>query len=112
MFPCTRCGVCCKTIGRLITEAINATDNQNPLIVEIRSFPFKVNGQTCSMFIEGEGCSVYNNRPDICNIDKMYEKYYKHTGMSLKEYYSYNAAGCNILIDESGTSHDLKVILK
>lgn len=112
MFPCTKCGVCCKTIGRLIADANNASDDQNPLIAEVRAFPFEVKGQTCSMYIEGKGCSVYNERPDICNIDKMYEKYYRYTGMSLKEYYSFNAAGCNILIDENGISPDLKVILK
>jgi len=111
MFPCTKCGICCKSIGRLITEARNDMSKGNALLQEVRAFPFQINGIVCSKYEEGVGCTVYDDRPDICNIDKMYEKYYQSIGMSIDEYYSYNAAGCNVLIDQFGGPQEKKVFL-
>lgn len=38
-------------------------------------------------------CTIYNDRPEKCNIDKMYIKYYKDK-MSLKQYYELNYEAC------------------
>jgi uncharacterized protein len=112
MFPCTKCGICCKSIGRLVTEARNEKSNDDKLLQEVRVFPFEINNNVCSKYEEGIGCTVYDTRPDICNIDTMYERYYKPTGMTKPEYYSFNAAGCNLLIDEFNVDPSKKVFLK
>lgn len=45
-------------------------------------------------------CSIYKNRPDKCNVDKMYEKFYKNT-ISIEEYYKLNYEVCNRLKKEN-----------
>lgn len=41
-------------------------------------------------------CCIYKNRPDKCNVDKMYEKFYKNT-ILLEEYYELNYEVCDRL---------------
>lgn len=41
-------------------------------------------------------CSIYENRPDKCNVDKMYEKCYKDK-IFIEEYYKLNYEACNRL---------------
>ena len=41
-------------------------------------------------------CTIYDKRPVICNIDKMYEIYYS-SQMSRDEYYRLNQKCCQIL---------------
>ena len=74
MFPCTKCGACCKRAG--------ATG----------LMPSKADG-SCIYLNTDNTCSVYNKRPDICSIDKMYKK--RQLLMSKKEYYKLSAKICN-----------------
>lgn len=56
----------------------------------------------CKYFdVESKLCLIYNNRPDKCNIDKMYIKYFKKE-VSLEDYYQLNYVACKKLKDESG----------
>lgn len=55
----------------------------------------KGNG-TC-MYLKDNLCSIYDNRPDICRIDYMFEKIYK-TIMTKDEYYKLNYKACRELI--------------
>lgn len=41
-------------------------------------------------------CNIYNYRPDKCNIDKMYELYFKGI-MTREEYYKLNYNACKKL---------------
>ncbi len=41
-------------------------------------------------------CNIYNERPDICNVDLSYEKYFKSI-YTKEEYYELNYEGCRIL---------------
>lgn len=61
-FPCTKCGVCCKNISHI--EALR---------------DFNLGNGTCKFLdVDSNTCKIYHNRPEICNIDSMYEKYYIH----------------------------------
>lgn len=51
----------------------------------------------CRYFdVTSKQCSIYKNRPDKCNVDKMYEKFYKNT-ICIEEYYELNYEACNRL---------------
>ena len=80
MFPCTGCGLCCQNITT---------------IKELKEYDLG-NG-ICKYFdhINNE-CRIYDNRPDICRVDKMYELvYYKE--FTKEEFYIGNANICNHL---------------
>lgn len=49
----------------------------------------------CKYLTENSLCSIYEHRPDRCNVDKMYEK----TGqnMTKEEYYKIVKSACNLL---------------
>lgn len=68
----------------------------------MKSFPYaaKEDG-SCEKLVDGK-CSVYANRPLICNMERMYYKYYKP--QNLPKAVFYNAAGsrCNQLIHLQG----------
>lgn len=52
----------------------------------------------CSYLTEDNLCSIYNDRPDICRVDKMYEKR-KEVGMkvSKEDYYKLSKLFCEFL---------------
>lgn len=91
-FNCTGCGECCKQIGKTLVA-------QHTLIpwmrAVVREFPYKAkeNGH-CEMLVDDK-CSVYEDRPLLCNIDKMADD----TTMPLSkfEWYKMNYEGCGIL---------------
>jgi Fe-S-cluster containining protein len=59
-------------------------------------------------------CSIYDTRPDICRIDKMYEINSGSIGgvdMSRKEYYKLNTLACHRMIDEEGMDKKWKIKL-
>lgn len=41
-------------------------------------------------------CSIYENRPDKCNVDKMYDNYYKDI-LTKEAYYERNYEACRLL---------------
>lgn len=51
----------------------------------------------CKYFDEDSHlCMIYDNRPLVCNIDKMYEVFFSDS-LSLTEYYNLNYKSCEIL---------------
>lgn len=79
MFKCDRCGICCQHID---------------LIPQLKEFD---SGKgRCIHLLENNLCEIYLNRPDICNVEKMYEKYFKDN-ISKEEYIRQNMKGCNEL---------------
>lgn len=77
-FPCDMCGMCCRHINR--TDMLKEYDTGNGI---------------CK-YLKDNKCSIYANRPDICNVDLMYEKFFKKY-MSKEEYYNINIEVCNQL---------------
>lgn len=82
-FSCDGCGLCCRHINRV--PQLSAFDRGDGVCVNLNE----------------EGlCSIYENRPEICNVDLMYEKYF-HKLYSLEEYYRLNHEQCEILKKET-----------
>lgn len=79
MFTCTKCGFCCRNIGEI------------PELAE-----FHTGDGICIHLSDENLCNIYANRPDICNVEKMYELTYKAI-MSKSEYERRNMEGCKLL---------------
>jgi Fe-S-cluster containining protein len=78
MFPCTGCGLCCQNIAT---------------VKELKEFDLG-NG-VCKFFdIKTNNCMIYESRPDICKVDKMFNIKYNNE-FSKKEFYKLNAKVCN-----------------
>ena len=62
IFPCTKCGLCCQNISS---------------IPELKDYDLGTG--ICKYFDSiTNGCEIYENRPLICRVDKMFDlKYHK-----------------------------------
>ena len=61
-FPCTQCGLCC----------------QHVYLAEETQFLDRGDG-TCRHYdMAGKSCAIYEERPDICRVDRMYALRYAH----------------------------------
>jgi len=80
MFACDKCGLCCTQLSdSSIYSELDRGDG------------------VCKFFDEETRlCSIYFNRPLLCNIDESYEKYFKWS-MSKEEYYQTNYEVCRKL---------------
>lgn len=104
-FKCTSCGACCSHIDRAIFNSGLA----KPYKEMVASFPYKWDKTgKCEMLDKDNKCSVYNNRPLICNLQAQWEKYF-YKDMSLAEYYRMQNNACNDLIIDDGLSADLLI---
>lgn len=77
MFICDKCGLCCMNL------------NMSPLYSTLDS------GDGSCRFFDKETklCAIYEKRPIICNVDKMYEQCFKDK-MTKEEYYALNYEAC------------------
>ena len=83
MFPCERCGVCCRKVGTVS-------------IAKDMALPSGV----CKYLDEDTNlCRIYSTRPIFCNVDAYYEKYLKDT-MSRECFYERNKEACRKMQNE------------
>jgi Fe-S-cluster containining protein len=80
MFPCSGCGLCCQNIGHI--EELKEF-NRGDGVCKYYDFASKL-------------CLIYETRPDICQIDTMYQKEYFQK-FTKEEFYKLNAEVCNKL---------------
>ena len=80
MFKCDCCGLCCMNLkNSIIYRKLDRGDG------------------ICIYFdYEKRLCKIYKKRPEICNVDAMYEKYYKDK-ISQRKYYELNYEACKLL---------------
>lgn len=83
MFPCTSCGLCCQNISQ---------------IEELKEFDLG-NGICKYLDLINNSCKIYESRPDICRVDKMYNIKYNNL-FTKNEFYIENAKACNLLQDK------------
>jgi Fe-S-cluster containining protein len=95
MFPCTGCGACCKHI-----------DSSNQLK------DFDLGNGTCKhLNLVDNSCNIYDNRPDICRVDKMFDiEYYKE--YTREEFYRKNAEICNYLQEIHSIDKSYRIEIK
>lgn len=78
MFECDKCGMCCRNLDK------------SDIYKELH------NGDGICKYLDGNLCSIYDDRPLLCRIDESYEVYFKDK-MSLNEYYEANYKVCSEL---------------
>lgn len=79
-FPCSKCGACCRKIGKIYPELEGPSG-------------------ACIYLSEDNLCSIYPDRPLLCNVDKYYDEFLKDK-MSREEFYNLNLAACKKLQEE------------
>lgn len=75
MFMCDKCGKCCRNLDK------------SPIYEEFH------NGNGICKYLDGNLCSIYENRPLLCRVDESYNKFFKNT-MTLEKYYKINYEFC------------------
>lgn len=85
MFPCTKCGLCCKNVGR------------NSLYKDLDR-----GDGICKNLTNTMSCSVYEDRPLLCRIDDAFDKIFA-VHLSRKKYYELNVQVCYKLQVSAGT---------
>jgi len=79
-FQCTKCGVCCTRLD----------------LSELYSFLNRGDGVCCYFDENSRLCTIYSERPELCNVELMYEKeFYKF--FSKEEYLLENYKACELL---------------
>jgi Fe-S-cluster containining protein len=89
-FPCTGCGCCCRRINQAVRH-FNINDKKHPLY-----FPYGWDEDgVCDNLTEDNKCTIYEERPLICNI----EKFGKYMELNPKEFFAQNIRACNYMMD-------------
>lgn len=96
-FRCIKaaCGLCCERIA----DVLAMKDHGDPILDKlIDQFPYKlINGQ-CPMY-KYKRCSVYKDRPLLCNIDKIYDVY-PEIAPSRQIWHKWNYDSCRFIINK------------
>lgn len=86
-FHCDRCGLCCSKVGKF------------PSMKE-----FDRGDGACKHLNGDNTCAIYENRPTICNVDRLYEERFKDD-MTRDEWYRLQYEGCRELKEENGNGN-------
>ncbi len=78
MFECDCCGCCCKNLDK--SELYADLDR----------------GDGTCIYLAGNLCSIYDERPLLCRVDECYERYFCEF-MEYEEYYRLNKEECKNL---------------
>jgi Fe-S-cluster containining protein len=111
LFDCLVCGKCCRSIGKLVVGVIATLDHAeqtgeeiHPILIEISEFPYDINPDGSCSKLSGDICSVYENRPFVCRVDSMYEKYWSKI-MSRDDWYAESRKSCTKLQEGKHDNH-------
>ena len=99
-YPCTQCGACCRRISR----AIEFVKTMSPEKQKLFAFPYTHTNGVCDMLVDNK-CSVYEDRPLLCNIEKTAEV----LNLTLGMFYEANVTACNNMMDEDGMPEHFKI---
>lgn len=79
-FPCSGCGLCCRNVDKA---------------EETRQFD-RGDG-TCRHYVDAtRHCGIYDDRPDICRVDRQFETTYAAT-LTWDEFVLLNLRACEFL---------------
>ncbi len=77
-FDCSKCGACCR---------------QAPAeLLKMAGLPVRPGGVGCANLLPDNSCAIYETRPTLCRVDKMFEKF-QHK-MSWEQYKAATAVVC------------------
>ena len=78
-WTCTRCGACCRHVGRVPILAKYADESG-----------------ACKFLDKDNLCTVYEKRPPVCNVAWVYEHFFKGH-VSEEEFYARTQEACEAL---------------
>ena len=105
-FPCTKCTLCCTNLDVLLANK-QYLDPVRKSLFDLFPYKPKEDG-SCEMLSEDGSCTVYEDRPDICNISTVA----KALNTDITEYYRISARSCNQLIINAGLPAEYLVNLE
>lgn len=83
MFPCERCGCCCKQVGRIkFAEHLALKD-----------------GSCKYLDKKSNLCKIYVDRPIFCRVDDFYDNFLSNE-MTREDFYRRNKFNCRIFQSE------------
>lgn len=89
-FPCSQCGLCCQRVA--LAEQTRFLDRGDGIFRH---------------YDEGSRqCMIYETRPDICRVDKMYDKVYA-SQYTWKGFVILNMRACHAMQAQAGQAEDL-----
>jgi len=99
--PCIGCGLCCTIVGKHFE---NYDNHPKYMQKALDDFPYEVRPDgTCDKLGKDMKCTVYENRPLACDMERLYSFGKKELKITRKEYYSrLNVEGCMTLFKEKG----------
>jgi Fe-S-cluster containining protein len=101
-YPCTGCGACCHRIGSIV-ESWGLKDLPEE---DEMHFPYGYNDTgKCEMLDRDNKCLVYDNRPTICNVEKMFAL----MDIPRDTFYKLNINACNNMMDEDNIHLDYRI---
>ena len=90
-------------MGKMVISCISAMDEAektgeeiHPILLEISEFPHEINPDGSCSKLRDTICSIYDTRPDVCNIEAMYIKYWCKL-MTIDEWYKMSHRSCSKL---------------
>lgn len=78
-FKCDCCGCCCRSLKKV--PALSEFDRGDGVCIHLR---------------DDNLCSIYDCRPEICNVERMYEKFFASI-YSREEFFRLNEEECERL---------------
>ena len=90
-FKCDKCGNCCSVIGKAIENKELLSEEFKKLL---NDFPYKTDSNGRCEKLKDNICTVYDIRPDVCNIDKVFKK---TNGVKHKDFLKQNKKMCQAL---------------
>ncbi len=90
-FLCSSCSQCCRQIGKLSKEDKIKVD-----------FPYEAKEDgSCEKLGDDGRCTIYETRPDICDVTKTYNKFHLPKGRKKVDVFIQENMICNDLIRKS-----------
>jgi Fe-S-cluster containining protein len=91
-FECTSCGLCCKQVGAILTSPVPFMWMKQA----VKDFPYKPREDgSCEKLGKDNRCSVYADRPLLCNIERMADEI--DMPINKETWYEMNYIGCRQL---------------
>ena len=82
------------------------------VVEEMARFPYKFrDGKVCEKLGKDGRCTIYETRPDVCNVEMMFDKYGSKE-MTKAEYFKMNSTICNDLIVKHNRGENYLIDLK
>jgi|688.fasta_scaffold19991_13 Fe-S-cluster containining protein len=103
-YPCTGCGSCCKRVSIAVDnlEPLGSRDKESELY-----FPYTWDDNgVCSMLNKDDNtCTVYNDRPKLCNIEFMAELF----DIDRDLFFAINIPICNQMMDDDNVEQSYRI---